>query len=145
MKSLSQLLFFEPGSKEYDEFEKRLSDAVSTRYEGLEFELYKEEKESESDIPSLIVFTIDKDSSEFSELFNRAVTHNLDYKQLKKNFVADVLIGGVIPLGNDVVVLEEETGVSVPSSGQPIKVNISFQSKDNYDKFHKEDQEDSGE
>lgn len=142
--SLTHLLQYSPKESNYVKFEGILNKAVGYAYKTFQFELYKEEPDS--DTPSMIIFRFNKDSEDkklrksFYDLFHYSGSYNLDYETTKKNFFLDVSNNGVIPLGDSVVVLKD-TGFTVPSTGQDISVHVSFQSIENYQKYHKEEEE----
>jgi hypothetical protein len=143
--TISSLVTTEPTPQDYDEIEEMLAELAKQTFDDYNFLIAKSSDEATD--PHFIQLV-----SHFSEapelhkaIFKRAVETNIDIPTLQQRFGERIAAGGVLPLGDDIVVITDDNTGQPPTGVSPINRGleggeiafiITFVKKENYDAWH---------
>jgi hypothetical protein len=143
--TISSLVTTEPTPQDYDAVEEMLAELAKQTFADYNFLIAKSSDEATD--PHFIQLV-----SHFSEapdlhkaIFKKAVETNIDIPTLQQRFGERIAAGGVVPLGDDIVVITDDNTGQPPTGVSPINRGleggeiafiITFVKKENHAAWH---------
>lgn len=147
--SLSDLINRKPTDEEYEEILGLIVELIRDTYADYKFMIAKAEKPTDTNF--LQIESRFEEAPEMHEkIFRKAIDYGIEMRVLQEKFAERVAAGGVIDLGEDVVVITDDGEYSLPTGISPInsgveggviRAIITFIHKDHYDEWYKENME----
>lgn len=137
--SLGELLALEPEKKDYEQFIEMIGERVEKLYQDFQFFLYEPDS---ADLVSgyLIQFQILGHEPVYNELFKLALDKGLDMDKIDDYFYDYLKEGKIFPIGDNIIIEREGTGVSPIKTGDDVRIIVSFVTED-YRNRQKEQEE----
>lgn len=123
--TIRELVTLEPTAEDYVDFVNLVGDRVKELYEQFQFALFEP---AEGDLISgyFMQFQIFGQEEIHNELFVHAMDKGIDTEEANEYFFDKLKAGEVLPLGDNIQLERDGTGISPVKTGDDIRIIVSF-------------------
>jgi hypothetical protein len=118
--TISSLVTTEPTPQDYDAVEEMLAELARQTFEDYNFLIAKSSNEATDPHFLQLVSHFSEAPELHKAIFKKAVETNIDIPTLQQRFGERIAAGGVIPLGEDIVVITDDNTGQPPTGVSPI-------------------------